>query len=369
MMKIIFYHPDKIVLGKSGSSVRPYNMLLAFRELGVEVEVIDGNDADRTTKGKKVMAKIKAGANYDFIYIENTTLPLGLTIKKIPFLNISYYGFLSFDKKFIQFCLNQNISCKYYFRDIHWGFPETFENNHSLLKNSYLLAFQKYFGKKELKFLKKNIQVYVPSSLFQDHLKKYYNLNSLPLSPGSTIEETNKTPKKGELTIIYVGAVSSLYFSDFLIEQLGKLPDSVKLILCCRQKEYSANSKRLSVIRNKEVYHLSGNDLNQLYSKANVALYPLKPTGYGKLAYSIKIPEYICKGKPIIAFKKTVCSEIIEKDTIGWAINMEEVEIKGLVNRLLKHPEEIILMTQNVIDVQAKYTWEAVAKKVIEKND
>lgn len=362
--KLIFFHPAKIELGASGSSVRPYHMLKAFQSLGISVEEVSGNRSTREAKIEQLKKRILSGEQFDLLYVENTTLPLELQLIRTKFL--SFYTPYSNDKKFIQFCLDQNIPCSYYYRDIHWDFPEAFENNHSFLKKIYVLLFQRYFGKKELAFLRKDIQLYVPSELFKAYLKDHYQLQAKTLSPGSTIQSNSVVPKTDQLTLIYVGGISPLYFSDYLINELSKIQSNIKIIICCRKDEYVKNKERFSTIRQKEIHHASGDELIDLYKRAKIALFPLKPSGYGQLSYSIKIPEYICNAKPIIAFKNNTCASIIEKHQLGWTISEKENELADLIKTLVDQPEEIDEKIANALAVRDQFTWVEVAKKVIQ---
>lgn len=363
--KLIFFHFAKIELGASGSSVRPYNMLKAFKALGISVEEVSGEREEREEKIRQLKQRIIAGERFNMLYVENTTLPLGLLQFRTK--HFSYYKKYSNDKEFIQFCLDQNIQCSYYYRDIHWDFPEAFESSYSFLKRKYLLLYQQYFGRKELSFLKNKVRLYVPSDLFKEYLEKKYQLQAEALPPGSNININASMPKSSKLTMIYVGGLSSLYFSDHLIRELEKVQLIVQFILCCRKEEFEKNKTRFKHLKNIEVYHTSGNELLQLYNRAHFALFPLKPEGYGKLSYSIKIPEYICNAKPIVAFKNNTCASIIEKHQVGWTIGEEEGELFHLFKRLANNVEEIEEKVANTLAVREQFTWKEVAKKVIQE--
>ncbi len=363
IFKLIFFHPAKIELGISGSSIRPHNLLKTFKNLEIDVEEVSGEIEEREEKISQLKERIISGEKFNMLYVENTTLPLGLIQHRTKYF--SYYKKYTNDKNFIQFCLDQNIQCSYYYRDIYWDFPEVFESNYSFLKRKYILLHQRYFGKKELCFLKKNIRVFVPSELFKEYLNKKYNLKAEALSPGSNLNENATMPKSDKLTMIYVGGVSALYFSDFLIGELEKIQSVIRLILCCRKNEFEKNKARFKQLKQVEIHHTSGDQLLKLYNRSHLALFPLKPKGYGKLSYSVKIPEYICNAKPIVAFKNNTCAEVIEKHQLGWTIGEEKDELFHLLDRLAKNPKEVDEKVANTMKVRDKFTWEGVAQKVI----
>src|SRR5690606_1943591 len=98
-LKIIFHHSRVITDdGKSGSQVRPYKMLIAFRKLGVNVTEVVGNARQRVETIQKIKQRIAEGELFDFVYSENLTVPVAMSeshrLPTRPFL----------DHNFLEFC-------------------------------------------------------------------------------------------------------------------------------------------------------------------------------------------------------------------------------------------------------------------------
>ena len=366
--KVIFFHPAELGRHNSGSGIRPYEMFQSLQLNCDSVENISGIYSERLKKIKNLKKRINAGEKFDLLYVENTTLPLGLLIKRIPILNIPFYYYREADKNFIEFLIEKKIMCKYFYRDIYWDFDEVWNQKKLDLKTRYILHYQRKYGYQEIHFLKNNdIQVKVPSKAFSDFLFNKYEIKSEPLSPGSKIEAKENDLKNRGLNLLYVGGISKLYMSDFFVDELANSETDFKLNLVCRKNEYDKEKSRLTKIKNLIVHHLSGKALYKLYQECNIALFPLLPTGYGKLSYSIKIPEYICQGKPIIALKGTVCGNLVEKHNIGWVISPNKDELISLLEYLNNNPEEILIKTENTHKVKHLFTWDGVVKKLLEQ--
>lgn len=366
--KVIFFHPAELGRHNSGSGIRPYEMYQSLLSNCASVENVSGIYSERLRKMKQIKKRINAGEQFDLLYVENTTLPLGLLIKRIPILNIPFYYYRESDKKFIEFLINQKIICKYFYRDIYWDFDEVWNQDKKDLKTRYILHFQRKYGYREINFLKNsNIQVKVPSASFSDFLYNKYKIKSEPLSPGSKIETSRNNIKINGLNLLYVGGVSKLYISNYFVDEFSNSEINYKINLVCRKNEYETEKPRLNRIRNLTIHHLSGKELYILYQECNIALFPLLPTGYGKLSYSIKIAEYICQGKPIIALKGTVCGNLIEEHNIGWVIDPNKGELNSLLEFLSNNPKEISVKTENTHKIKHLFTWDGVVKKLLEK--
>ena len=67
-------------------------MLDTFKEIGYEVDLVEGYAKDRSIAIKKIKDKIKQGVKYDFLYSESSTLPFLLT----ECHHVSYTSFFRF---------------------------------------------------------------------------------------------------------------------------------------------------------------------------------------------------------------------------------------------------------------------------------
>lgn len=364
-MKGIFYHPSSLDRGAVGSGIRPAMMCKQLSEKLPNLTVIAGDKGQRKEDIASLKQRIENGEKFDFAYIENLTLPLGIEIRRMG--PLPFYRKSDTDMEFLNFCISNNIPIHYFYRDIYWDFPEAWSKQMPALKKAYILGMQRKYGRRELEFLKSSgIHVYVPSQPFAQYLKNRYQLDSTPLSPGSEIVPSTKKDSSGLVNLIYVGGVSSLYISDYFLHELKQLPEGVSVHLCCRKAEYDKEKERLSGIKNMVVHHKSGEELRALYDICDIALYPLKPEGYGALSYSIKIPEYICRAKPIICLQDTICGNIVSEQGMGWVLKGKSGEMVSLLEGLVSKRQEIELIEQRMMERRASFTWSGVADKLLQ---
>ncbi|TXC76918.1 glycosyltransferase family protein [Luteibaculum oceani] len=367
MKKIIFIHSGKVEAKNAGSNLRPAKMLAHLRKFA-DVFCVSGEGADFKERIVALKNSIASGVKYDAVYVENRTLPLGLHIQKKGILPFKRYFYDATERDLLEYLLAQSLPIHYFYRDIYWDFDEVYKNL-PLLKKRYILHYLKKYGTKELRFLKeKKIHLYVPSQPFADYLLQKHQLKSTPLSPGGVIfNEHPQTQTQKPIQLFYVGGVSSMYISDAFLGALEQLPQDMELTLCCRKPEYEKEKLRLGKIPRLKVIHQDHKGLQEVYPQMDIGLFPLLPSGYGKLSYSIKIPEYICNGLPMLAMEGTISADLIAKKGIGWITKPNKEDVLRVLKNLSRELSEISGKKEMVAQVRQEFTWEAVCKQLMAK--
>jgi len=135
---MIFHHPLPIVdNGRSGSQVRPYQMLQAFRSLGLDVEVIAGYAAERSQRSQRVREQLRKGRRFSFVYSESSTLPTLLTEPShMPISPKVDFGLLIEMRA-------TGIPIGLYYRDVNWRFAH-FRGMANWYKRAVMIPFYKY---------------------------------------------------------------------------------------------------------------------------------------------------------------------------------------------------------------------------------
>ena len=355
-MKVIFHHPNKLFYGDSGSTIRPIKVVESLREKGREVFEITGTRREREQRFRTLRGMIEGGETFGYMYSEGLSRPINLAIRNT-------YGIKSLrkeklDLEIIDFALSAGIPVGYYLRDLHWDFFDQAFGHQNALKYRYLKYRMQKFGEREIEFLKnRNLTVFCPSGRFARHLMDRKNLSALPLPPGATegIDKV-RTPDFSHLKLVYVGGVKGVYDLSHFLNDLRRTTGA-SLTLCTRSSEWGTDDK---AIPNLTVVHCSGSELTPLYRDADLAVYPARSTGYINLAFSLKIPEYIANGLPILAYAGSEISDFIENRDIGWIMDHETRALPSVIEHIRNHPEEYARKQANVLKLRPTVTWRAL---------
>jgi glycosyltransferase involved in cell wall biosynthesis len=304
-----------------GSAVRPYKMYNAFINRGYEVILINGNVQERR---KKFIHSKKNNhlENIDYCYIEPSTYPC----HPIDYLMFIYIKSL-------------NIPVGLFYRDMYHKFPELF-NKKGIKKMELLIRYK--FDWSIYKIISKTI--FFPS----DSMAKYFKFdNKAALPPAGDILNTKK--ESLQYNVIYVGGVSKRYGTDKLLEAMQIVNDTFKrinLILVCRDyddtffKKYE-NEEWLSI------KHVSGEELEQFYSKSDVAIIPIQENEYHNFAVPIKLFEYLSYNMPIITTNCFETARFVRNNQIGIVTNDNAQELAEAIIKLYKNDNEIFKYTNN----------------------
>ena len=191
--KIIFHYPGPFYdVLDGGEKKRPKRMYEAFCELGYDVYSIIGNYAERKEKFDRIKDCIN---EFDFVYSENTTLPLRCSGRK------HFPVFDNIDYKLFKILKKNRIPHGVFCRDIYWCYKD-FIKEVGILK--YILSIPFYLEEMYL-YRKYADKVFVPSDRFAEVIPIISEDKCTPLPPAGddiliqsskkcfTANEKNKT--------------------------------------------------------------------------------------------------------------------------------------------------------------------------------
>lgn len=360
MASMIFHHPYLINdEGNSGSQVRPYQMLKAFRRIGYDVDVISGYGRERKKEIRKIKIKVSKGKVFDFVYSESSTMPTLLTETHhypiYPFLD---FGFLGWAKKNL-------IPIGLFYRDMHWRFSH-YKNSVSPLKRAASIPLYKYDWVKYQRLLD---HLFLPTLELQDVLPGSWDINKMSaLPPGCRINlVVDKRPEtlNSGLRLFYVGGVTPpLYNLNPLFRTVNDA-EGAHLTLCCREKEWKSVQNLYKPFNKKKVdiIHQSGSRLQKYYSNADIFALLWDTYEYLEYAMPVKVFESIGNGLPVMTLNGTAVARFVQQENIGWVVNSVE-EAKCLMVHLSTNRGEVNSKTQEVLRVRNNHTWDNRAKTV-----
>nr|WP_264472834.1 glycosyltransferase family 1 protein [Extibacter muris] len=348
----------------SGSSVRPYKMIEAFKNEGYLVDCIIGYGKERNERIKTIRENISQGIKYDFVYSESSTMPTLLTEKN----HIPTYPLLDFG--FLKYCKRNKIKIGLFYRDIYWKFP-IYKEAVSLYKRMVSIPMYHY----DLHQYKKVIDVlYLPSLRMQPYLKLPVRCEALP--PGcskSDFQFNRKVEKKinlhadrKALKLFYVGGVGSIYDLTKLFSVVKKL-DFIELVVCCRKEEWESRYDyyRHQMCRRIEIVHESGEALDKYYKDADISMIFFDAQGYRSFAMPIKLFEYISNRTPVIATKGSAAGDFVKENDVGWSIEFDEDVLADLLTEINGNRSMLLQKKSIMKNALESNTWEERAKQVI----
>jgi len=362
-MKVIFLHPDSDRNSISGSALRPKKIREAFEERGYDLTSITGSREERIRSFEQLKLRLKGGEIFDYLYVESLSRPMNLRIRE--FRGIKWFATERLDYNIIDLCLSHKIAVGFFLRDIHWDFLKEMlpEND---LKNRYIKSYLKKYGLKEIDFLKsRSLTVFGPSADFLAHLNSRWNLTGELLRPGCETRSSQLRFLDQNLSLLYVGGCTGIYNPEVFLEGAESIKN-LKFTFCTRDFEWEVVRAELEKY-SMEIIHKSGESLDPFYDRAQVAVYSLPPLGYVKLAFGVKLVEYVANGLPIIAYKGTEAAHFIKENDIGWTIEYNSEDVARALNHISKSREEYERKQQNVISLQPELTWQKVIDRLEKK--
>jgi len=354
----IFHHPFPVEPGgKSGSSVRPFQMLRAFGELGYEVTAVTGFARERREQIRRLSADIAKGKHFDFAYSESHTLPMFLTephhLPSHPYVDHALFGRLN----------RKRIPLGLFYRDVYWRFDQ-FKMQYSWPKQH----FATYFYRREWNEYTNVVDhLFLPSLAMVAALPTPWPAERLsPLPPGSNSSvaiQRSAPSTSSTLQLLYVGGVNPpIYDLTPLFESIHRY-HSAQLTLCCRREEWDAVANYYAPTDTVNIVHASGEQLNALYQQADLITILRKPHPYLEFAMPVKVFEAISYGLPIVSLEGSETARFIDQEEIGWVVESPG-DFRLLLDSLLANPKKLETAYQKVASVQERHTWNARAHQV-----
>jgi len=336
----------------SGSSVRPACMYKAFLEGGHTVKLHSG-ECGRGDRGsrKQAVDEIMRWLDTnrpDLCYIESPTYPIMFTC----------------DYRLIRRIHKMKVPMGYFYRDFYRKFPDLFPRRRGLvngLKEWYL----DYLQAKTDRILRLVDVVYFPSesccSLFH-----YKNMKVLPPAGFDRLPEH----KERNHTIIYVGGMTGHYDGLALLDAAAELyrrDNSYRLILVCREAEWSQLEHPHKNAPWLEVHHVSGEELVPLYASAAAAVVVGKrENAYNALAVSVKIFEYMSFGLPQVVLDNVECGKLLREEKIGILVEPNATAMADALEKLLSDEQCYNQYRANVQDaLRNRHLWRHRVERII----
>lgn len=319
---------------KSGSSVRPKKIYDAFLEEEYKVTLLTGLQNRRLERWKSAWRFFKdiRKNKYDFCYIEPPAGPIFNLCDHMLFVYISKI---------------KKIPMGLFYRDAYWKFADWY--NIKGIKKHIINTMHKFDW-----FIISNSckTIYFPTKMMGD-LFEFKHKEPLPPACEKIVIDTET---KNSVELIYVGGVSEQYGGQLLLETLCKVNEvkEMNLHLVCRKEE----KDKLIKYEDKpwlKVYHSSGDELKEIYKKANLAIIPRKVDFYMDFSMPVKLFEYISYEIPIISTQCKEVANFIRTNDIGRISNDN---IDSLYQCLLDITiEDIDKYTENIKSVKNNNTW------------
>ncbi len=355
MKKIIFHYPGPFYKTlDGGEKKRPFMMCQAFEGLGYEVYKIIGSRKERKIKLNKIIHHLD---EFDFIYSENSTLPLGLCGRyHLPSLSSSDY-------KLFKRAYSKHIPIGVFIRDIYWKY-KSFSKEVGHIK--HLLSIP--FYQNEFKLYKKYSKViFVPSNNFIKQISIINKNKCFVLPPGAEIIERSKKKHiiKLPIKLIYVGSIKPpIYDISELLDNVSKYKDKYHLTIVTRRDEWHLYSDFYKISPpNIRVIYLSGIKLKNKLLESDISLIYLNDSDYRKICMPLKLFEAIGAGLPIITKGDNSVTNFVKENKIGWC--KEGLAKNNIFEHFIQNPQKIAEKTKNVLSIQKKHTWKERAKTVI----
>jgi len=262
MKNIIFYHPLPVIKnGESGSRVRPYRMMNAFKNIGYNVINVTGLYKER----KRAILNEIRGKDILFMYGETANTPSSITNRfKFPILN-------SIDFKLLRYLKSKRIPSGIFFRDIYWVF-DFYKKRTPLYKRAVKIPLWYY----DLCQYRKHLDIlFMPTKEMSKHIPIQWGSDNILALPPGCVTNRNRSSEitpTDNINLLYVGNIASpLYNIRDLLKNVNRIPNA-KLTICCKDIDwlrYSFNYEDL-ITESITVIHEKGDALESYYLNAHV---------------------------------------------------------------------------------------------------
>ncbi|TQL51420.1 glycosyltransferase [Ornithinicoccus hortensis] len=336
----------------SGSGVRPVKMHQAFHDLGYDVIGITGYGAQRRRAVRELAGQLKDGLRVDFAYGENSTMPTVLTESH----HLPTHPLV--DLRLLHLCRRHGIPTGMFYRDVYWRFPEYLER-----VNRVVALGTRTLYHAELVAFRALDRVYLPSLQIADYVPHLRPGQAAALPPGGAVVDAPSTST--ELTVLYVGNLSSYYRMQPMVRAVAQTP-GVRMLLCTPPEAWEAVRGEYEQLLGDrvEVVHRRGEGLRGLFERSDVCSLVVEPSEYRDFASPVKLYEYLGYGKPVLASAGTLAAETVAGAGLGWSVPYDEEQVRALLTRLRDDRGEVAATTERVLAARHEHTWEARARQV-----
>ena len=210
---------------------------------------------------------------------------------------------------------------------------------------------------------------------FQKQNCKYKNYNKLIELPNypdrKKFEDINKT-ESDKIRISYIGKVRDFYSLSKLIDYYSNDNDLIEVKIYGDGSSYVDLLEYAKKKQKDEIMQGTYNgvkDLQTIYKNTDIvySVYDITSSvgNNWRNAMPVKSFEAILTLTPIIASKNTVLGNFIEKNDIGFTIDIhDENELNNLFNEISNNPILLKNKIENLKKIQYTYIWENVVKNL-----
>lgn len=317
--KMLYHAPYELGALTSGSRVRPYYMLQAFKQLGYDVTIISGD----VTRRKTLVQALDADtlSRFDFCYSEPSTYPVH------PVWDYCFYWKLH----------RAGVPLGIFYRDAYWKLvPEWGEK--SRVKEA--IVYARHMADLQL-FGHIAEAVFFPTQMLADKIS--VGTGKAVLLPGGRLlsETVTRRPHlTPPYTVVYVGTMNTRYGSSLLLETLELLNEWRPVILeaVCHRADVESQPDLFARYRDApwlKLHHVHGDALEAIYNRGHVAIIPILRNPYNDLAMPVKLFEYMSYGLPMVVTNCTEMERFVSRTGIGLVADDTPEALAAQVQRLL----------------------------------
>lgn len=350
---LLFWCPAAVSAYRpSGSAVRPVAMLNAFRELGVEVVLVDGPSRERAAKWNEAL---QPGARFLGVYCELSTMPMALAdpdhLPRAPFFDFRQFANLG----------RRGVPVTAFYRDVYWRFPH-YAKSVPFLKRMPAQIFYRLEAWQLSRYVD---HIFLPSMRMQAQIpfiRDKAAVSALP--PGGVTRQRPVARSEAPLKLFYVGGVGGEQYDIGPMLRAVEAVDGVRLTLCCRETEWQTVRNSYGKLCNVDVVHHSGAELDRHYQEADIFLMWWKMGEYLRFAMPVKLGEAVGWGVPVITNSDCEMGDVVEREGLGWAVETEG-EVVALLKRLRDRRGELSVKQAQVVNARDRHSWRARAETVL----
>lgn len=204
--------------------------------------------------------------------------------------------------------------------------------------------------------------LYFPTSGLSDVVR---GPRTMLLPPGGRVIEGDWSMRDPR-HIVYVGAGGPYDGVDLLLEAMAllhRMMPEARLTLIMRRNEWPNRIPEEYVT----LVQASGEELKPYLQSAALAVIPRPSTAYTRIAFPVKLMEYLSFGLPVVATGPSEAARFVETEGVGIGVAADAGALAAALDLLLKDPARLRQMADTALDaVKSRHLWDHRARTVLE---